>query len=261
MSDQTLFKDQWSAELYDFQRSTGEQPDVALWLELAKETGGPVCELACGSGPAMLPLARAGYQVVGLDLSPQMLAIARRRLEAESPGVRQRVRLVQGNMADFRLDEEFGLIYITTRSFQALLERIEQRSCLECCARRLRRGGLLAINVFNPRLSQLTSTGGVDLGPQEYRGPGGEMIRETGHIDYDIANQRLTWRMRQEATAPDGQVTPHEYVVHLRYCFRFEMEWMFEACGLEVQALYGDFDRSPFTADSPQMIFVARKGR
>jgi hypothetical protein len=39
------------------------------------------------------------------------------------------------------------------------------------------------------------------------------------------------------------------------------MEWMFEACGLEVQALYGDFDRSPFTADSPQMIFVARKGR
>ena len=259
MSEPTLFEDQWSCELYDFQRSSGNQPDLTFWLELAKETGGPVCELACGSGPAMLPLARAGYQVVGLDLSPHMLAIAHRRLQAEPPEVRQRVRLLQGNMANFRLDGEFGLIFITNRSFQALLERVEQRSCLECCARHLRRGGLLAIDVFNPKLAFLVSPGGVDEGPHEYRGPGGELIRETGHIDYDLANQKLTWRVRQEATAPDGRVTPHEYVVLLRYYFRFELEWMLEACGFEVQAIYGNFDRSPFTAESPQIIFVASK--
>ena len=255
----TLYEDQWSAELYDFQRSAGDQSDAALWLDLARETRGPVCELACGSARALLPLARAGYEVVGLDLSPQMLAIARRRLEGEPPEVRQRVRLFEGNIPDFRLEGEFGLVFMTSRTFQVLLERGDQRSCLECCARHLKRGGRVAIDVFNPRLSRLVSPGGVDEGPEEYRGPSGEMIRETGHVDYDLAKQRLAWRLRQEASGADGRVTTHEYVVRLSYFFRFEMEWMLEACGFEVEALYGNFDLSPFKADSPEMIFVARR--
>ncbi len=51
----------------------------------------------------------------------------------------------------------------------------------------------------------------------------------------------------------------HRYLIRLHYFFRFEMEWMLEACGFDVEALYGDFDRTPFAADSPEMVFVARK--
>jgi SAM-dependent methyltransferase len=258
--DSNLYKDPWISELYDFVYArTGIDRDIALWLDLAKETGGLVLELACGTGRVVLPLARAGYQITGLDLSPYQLAVARRKLERESDDVRSRVSLLEGNMKGFDLGEQFGLIIITFRSFQALLERADQHGCLASCARHLKPSGRLAIDVFNPRLSRLTTPGGVDEDEERYAGPNGIAIRETGHTDYDLANQRLVWRPRFEYTEAGGTAVVRDYALELRYFFRLEMEWMFEACGLEVDALYGDFDRSPFTVDSPEMIFVVRK--
>jgi ubiquinone/menaquinone biosynthesis C-methylase UbiE len=259
-SDLTRYEDEWTAEVYDYQvgQAWGDR-DVPFWLTLAKETGGPVLELACGTGRVLLPLARAGLQVTGLDISPHMLAVARRKLEKEEPEVQRRVRLVEGDMRDFTLEERFGLILIPFRAFRALLERADQRRCLERCARHLGPGGRLAIDVFNPRLSRLAAPGGVDEAAQEYQGPDGVTVRQSGHTDYDLANQRLVWHARYECVAPGGRITVPTHLLELRYFFRFEMEWMLEACGFEVEALYGNFDRSPFTADSPEMIFVARR--
>ena len=260
--DSNLYKDPWISELYDLRyRRTGIDRDIALWLALAEDSGGPVLELACGTGRALLPVARAGHEITGLDLSPHQLAVARRKLAQESAEVQARVRLVEGDMSGFDLGERFGLIFITFRSFQALLERSQQRGCLLCCARHLKPGGRLGIDVFNLRRSRLAAQGAIEETPGEFRGPDGGVVRETGCTEYDIATQRLIWRSRYESTAPDGTATVREYALELRYFFRFEMEWMFEACGFEVEALYGDFDRSPFTADSPEMIFVAKPVR
>jgi len=257
--DSDLYKDPWTSELYDFMYTrTGIDRDIALWLALANDSGGPVLELACGTGRALLPVARAGYRITGLDVSPHQLAVARRKLAQEAAEVQARVRLVEGDMSGFDLDERFGLIFITFRSFQALLERSVQRGCLESCARHLKPNGLLAIDVFNPRMSRLAAQGPIEEAPDEFRDPDGGVVRETGCTEYDIAAQRLVWRPRYESVAPDGTVTVREYALELRYFFRFEMEWMLEACGFEVEALYGDFDGSPFTADSPEMIFVAK---
>jgi SAM-dependent methyltransferase len=253
-----LYEDEWSAEAYDLV-AANRLDDVELWLALAKETGGPVLELACGTGRALLPLAQAGCECVGLDLSPHMLRIARRKLEREPPEVRARVTLTEGDMKSFELWREFGLIFITARSFQVLLAREEQRACLERCARHLKPGGLVGLDVFNPRLDRLVQAGGVDEEPAEYEGPDGCHVRETGHTDYDLANQTLVWRSRLECRGRDGQVTVREYVCPLHYFFRFEMEWMLEASGFQVEALYGDFARAAFTAESPEMVFVARR--
>lgn len=259
-SDLNRYEDEWTAEVYDYQvgQAWGDR-DVPFWLTLAKETGGPVLELACGTGRVLLPLARAGLQVTGLDISPHMLAVARRKLEKEEPEVQARVQLVEGDMRDFALGERFGLVLIPFRSFQALLERGDQRRCLGCCASHLRPGGRLAIDVFNPRLSRVSTAGGVDEGPREYIGPDGVAVRQMGHTDYDLADQRLVNRVRYECGAPGGGVTVRGHALELRYFFRFEMEWMLEACGFEVESLYGDFERNQFSADSPEMIFVARR--
>jgi len=257
-ADLNRYEDPWTAEIYDFEqaRDWGDR-DVPFYLGLAAKFPGPVWELACGTGRVTLPLARKGVEVTGLDISPNMLAVARRKLAREVPEAQARLRLVEGNMADFSLEGEFGLIFIAYRSFQALLTREEQRGCLEFCARHIGRGGRLAINVFNPRLSAVLE--GRAEPTREYPGPGGGLVRQGGSTDFDIADQSLVWRARYECTAPDGQVTVREHVLKLRYFFRFEMEWMLEACGFEVEALYGDFDRSKFTAESPEMIFVARR--
>jgi SAM-dependent methyltransferase len=251
-----IYDDDWSAEIYDYQYPGAH--DLPLWLSLAQEAGGPALELACGTGRLLLPMARAGVHITGLDLSPHMLAVCRRKLAVEPADVQARVRLLEASMADFSLDDRFGLVYIPARSFQALLARDDQRGCLEACRRHLRPGGRLAIDVFNTNLPRLTAPGGIEEEMDEFQGPGGATIRQYAHTDYDRANQTLLSIWRYESAPESGPTDVHEFALRLRYFFRFEMEWMLEACGFQVEALYGDRDRAPFAADSPEMILVAR---
>ncbi len=251
-----IYDDDWSAEIYDYQIRTAH--DLPLWLSLAQQAGGPALEIACGTGRLLLPMARAGIDITGLDLSPHMLAVCRRKLAQEPADVQARVRLLEASMVDFSLDDRFGLIYIPARALQALLTRADHRGCLQSCRRHLKPGGRLAIDVFNPNLSRLTAPGGIDEEVDEFQGPDGATIRQYAHTDYDLANQSLHSVWRYESALETGPTEVHEFTLRLHYFFRFEMEWMLEACGFQVEALYGDRDRSPFSPDSPEMIFVAR---
>jgi hypothetical protein len=161
-------------------------------------------------------------------------------------------------MSRFTFNEGFGLIYVPARSFQILLTRDEQRSCLECCARHLVPEGLLAIDVFNPMLSKLEARR-VEEGPDEFTASDGTTVKWSAVTEYGLAAQQLSSAWRYEHGNSGGLAVTSEYSLELRYFFRFEVEWMLEACGFQVEALYGNFDRSEFTADSPEMVFVARR--
>jgi ubiquinone/menaquinone biosynthesis C-methylase UbiE len=72
-------------EAYDaFSSASGAgiSGDVAFYERIARDTGGRVLELACGTGRITLPLAQAGLRVTGVDRSEAMLAIARHKLAA-----------------------------------------------------------------------------------------------------------------------------------------------------------------------------------
>ncbi len=99
------------AALYDHFPFAGDLP---FYLDLTTAQGGRVLELASGSGRLLLPLAAAGHTVVGLDTSQPMLARARAKLAAAPPEVAARARLVEGDMRDFALDEEFDLAVIAS---------------------------------------------------------------------------------------------------------------------------------------------------
>src|SRR5829696_3720504 len=100
------WEDAEMARIYDLV-SVAYDEDLAWYHELAAEAGGRVLELACGSGRLLVPLARAGCSVVGVDVSPPMLALARERLAAAGPAIAGRVRLVQSPMSELSLDEQF----------------------------------------------------------------------------------------------------------------------------------------------------------
>jgi len=257
-ADLNRYDDPWTAEVYDYQ-TQGRGNDVPFWMSLAEEADGETLEIACGTGRVLLPLARAGLRVTGLDVSAAMLAVARRKLDGEPAEVSERVNLIHADMTQFDLGKRFGLVIIPFSAFQVLLTRADQRACLERCRAHLEPGRLLAIDVFNPRLSRLTSSAPVLECPQEFTVPGGQTVCWSGETEYDLTSQTLRSRWRYERTAPGGETTVSQHVLALHYFFRFEMEWMLEACGFEVEALYGDFGRSEFTDESPEMIFVARK--
>src|SRR5574337_880664 len=136
------------SEYYDHLPMVAGRADLGFYLELARSHGGPILELGCGTGRVLLPLARAGHCVAGLDLSEGMLSKCRAKLDAEPPAVRERVRLVQGSMTDFEVAETFCLIFIPFRPFQHLLAVDEQMACLRCAHRHLEPGGKLVVDFF-----------------------------------------------------------------------------------------------------------------
>ena len=225
----------------------------------AMQVGGGVLELACGTGRVAIRLARSGVSVVGLDLSPYMLEIARRKsVDLDN------IRWVEGNMRSFHLEECFGLVIITGDAFQHMTTPGEQVSCLECVKRHLLPGGQLVVHVNHLDFRWL----GDLLRQQEHSFElEGKFIHPTTSREiqsfsawsYEPSNQTAIVHMRWEELDPDGHVTDSWQTAPARiHCaFRFEMEHVFARVGFAVEASYGDFSRHPLADNSTEMIWVA----
>ncbi len=243
-------------------RAEGIPGDVDFFLRLAQEAheaGHPVLELACGTGRVAIPIAREGVRVVGLDLSPAMLA----RAGEKSVGL-ENVRWVEGDMRSFELPERFGLVFIPYRSFQHMLTVADQLSCLGCIHRHLVPGGRLALNIFNPDIVAIgqwltVRKGGLQRRRDVYTVPAGRAAMGWETRTYRTAGQELTATFLDEELDDEGAViSPIYRDLRLRYIFRFEMEHLLARAGFEIEALYGDFSGAAFEDTSPEMVWVAR---
>ena len=237
--------------------------DGAFYLELARNAPGSALELGCGTGRLLLTLAREGIDVTGLDRSEAMLEMAAEYLARAPAEVQQRVRLVAGDMADFRLGREFGLIYIAFRSFMMLTTPELQRACLDRCRAHLAPGGLLAIDIFDPRLDKLTPEDEVSepigLGliphPKTFNLVSVEVVSRTN----DPLNQVFEECWRFTEGSRDGTIVRREEEsLRMRWTYRHEMRYLLELAGLEVLAEYSDYFKSP-PAYGKEQVWLARK--
>ena len=145
------------AEVYDHVVPYSERSDVSFFIEAARAADGPVLEVGCGTGRVLIPTARAGFEIVGLDLSDDMLAVCRKYLAEEPPDVQTRVKLIKGDMRAFSLGRKFRLATIPFRPFQHLLTVEDQIDCLRAIHRHLEPGGKLILDLFNPSIKFLAS--------------------------------------------------------------------------------------------------------
>ena len=114
------------AQIYDQVIPYRDRPDVDFFVNAAIESGGPVLEVGCGTGRILIPTARAGISITGLDLSDHMLDVCRADLKEEAREIQERVDLVQGDMRDFILDQKFALITTPFRPFQHMITTVDQ---------------------------------------------------------------------------------------------------------------------------------------
>jgi len=251
------------ADLYDYVEPYRTRPDVAFFVEAAKEAGSTVLEIGCGTGRVLIPTARAGINIVGLDLSPHMLAVCRERLEAEPMPVQARVRLIQADMRTFDLGETFTLVTIPFRPFQHLTTVDDQLSCLASIRRHLRDGGHLILDLFNPSLDALVNQviGEEFAEEPEFTMPDGRrVIRRHKIVAQDRFSQTNQIELVYYITHPDGRQERATHSFAMRYLFRFEAEHLLARAGFEIEQVYADYDKSAYGSKYPgELILVARK--
>jgi ubiquinone/menaquinone biosynthesis C-methylase UbiE len=217
--------DDWSASMTE---------DVPFYVELARETDGPLVELAVGTGRVAIPVAReTGRHVLGIDASQAMLDQARARTDAA--GVDLELR--QGDMRELALDEPAGLIYVPARSLLHLPTWADRRRVFERVHASLRPGGRFAWNafVFDPKLAAR-----IDGEWQEQNG-----VRH--RIDQAKHDNRI------DITLESGDA------ISLWWLNRSEWEGLIDVAGFEVEALYGGFERQPFDESATEFVWVVRK--
>jgi SAM-dependent methyltransferase len=236
--------------LYDALMTPGEH--APYYCALAARTGGPVLELACGSGQLIVPVARAGLDAAGLDLSPAMLGAA--RLKARAAAVT--VELVEGDMRAFDLGRRFALVFIARNSMLHLASRDDFAGLFAAVKRHLLPGGVFAFDVFNPGPKILARPPGVRFPVMTVTSAahGGELVVEETYA-YDSATQVScsTWLISAPGRK-DAWVAP----LHLRSIFPQELPLLLASGGLELVTRAGGFGGEPFTSRSEHQVCTAR---
>jgi len=245
------------APFYDLEHADFTS-DIPFWLELAGQTGSPVCELACGTGRVLLPLARAGFDVTGLDLSQKMLDVLQSKLDRESHEVQGRVALIQADMKEFRFTTEFGLVFCAFNSFQHLMTTDDQLACLRCVREYLADDGLLCINVFAPFYHLLVNKTEHEQHLRKDPETGRDLITQY-FTERDYSNQTMELRMAFDRTDENGLVRRDTVHVTLCWIHNREMHLLLRQAGFEVKDVFGDFDKRPYDYVSGRQIFVTRK--
>lgn len=239
-------------------RRNGLLGDVAFYQAAAERFGGPILELGCGDGRLTIPLARAGYDVVGVDISRPMLTRCRARLAAERLIVAERVTLIEADATAADLgDRRFPLVIIPFNVLILMADRRRQRALLDVAARYLADGGAAAFDVMNP----LTLTLGGDDAPlvsQPRRNPatGNPYVKHamTMRIDADQRQRIFGW---YEELLPSGAALTSDFSYWWRLLFRGETTALLELSGLTEKAVFGDFHGAPWDVDSPRIIVIA----
>jgi SAM-dependent methyltransferase len=129
--------------------------DIAFYERLARETGGPVLELGCGTGRISLPVAEKGLSITGVDISDGMLAVTRRKAAPRPAPVRDRLTLIHQDMSELDLGRNFSFAFVPARAFHHLLTIDLQRRSLDGIRRHLSPPARLALHLFDPRLDLL----------------------------------------------------------------------------------------------------------
>jgi SAM-dependent methyltransferase len=235
--------------------------DIAFYAELARRGGGRVLEIGCGTGRVALALAAAGFDIVAMDRSEEMLAQARAKRAALAESAASRLALARGDMRDFTLAQRFATIILPFRTFHLLLSVRDQRRCLAAIARHLDRGGRVAVHLFDAPPDIIARAQEPVLGRERgvNRRTGRRVEAYSGACTVDAARQirREIWHYR-EFDADGNALREQQLELAVRWIRRTEMRALLEQAGFAVEADYGDFLCRPPRAGGEQ-IWIAVK--
>lgn len=242
------------AGTYDLLNHLSEK-ESKFYFDLAVLQEGPILDVACGTGRFTIPLAERGFDITGLDITPEMLKLAKQKAELNNVSV----NWVHADARKFELSRKYRFIFTTGNSFQHFLDRASVDGLLGSVYRHLDEDGVFTFETRNPTISILTADEEVEKDAGSWTDSYGYQCSSTYRRSYDHKSQLehyiFTNRRWQEVSKVVETIEPFV----LRYFFPQELESLLFYYGFELVEMYGDFDKSPFQADSPLMVCICRK--
>jgi SAM-dependent methyltransferase len=226
--------------------------DNEYFMTEIKNSGGKILEVGVGTGRHFTGALNQGADIYGIDISESMLDILFKKLPKD-----QFFRVSQQNIMDFSFDFKFDLIIAPFRVIMHLLDKEDQIKAINNVFDHLKNNGRFIFDVFIPDLKQLIK--GID-NQTDFEGeyePGKKIIR-TVSTSPDLINQIIEVHFHLE-WEENNQLKSDEWVVPLRFFFRFELEHLIERTRFKTWKILGDYNGNELTRDSKEFILVCKK--
>ncbi|WP_298905112.1 class I SAM-dependent methyltransferase [uncultured Nostoc sp.] len=234
--------------------------DIPFYVDVAKSVNGDTLEVACGTGRILLPTARSGVRIDGLDFSPDLLGILRNKLKSEPEELQDRVLLYHGDMRNFALDKTYRLITVPFRPLQHLFTVNDQLAAFRCFSAHLKSGGKLAFNVFYPNF-QLLDEVGVEKVELEWVDPQDASItvsRSFLRKSVDKLNQFFEGEFIFRSYRGEQLINEERSALNMSFYTYPQVLLLLKTAGFRVKEEYGSYDKEPISV-CKEMIFIAEK--
>lgn len=252
-------RDLYRDPLYYDNEYKGRTDDANFYAGAYVEAADWVLELGVGSGRIATRAVRRGAQVVGLDLSIDMLRLAQAKKRSLPAAKQPNLQLMQADMRAFALDRKFKLITCPFNAFQHLYTRQDVEQCLASVKAHLTPRGRFCFDMLMPDAAYFARP--------RFRWYGGTRYRHPAHNAWYTYSERSSWDgVRQinqmwfrSERDPKGE-GPGEIIAQLshRYFAPTEIEALLHYNGFEVVNILGDFEEAAVTDDSESMVVVAK---
>lgn len=249
------------ARLYDLDLAQ-DPGDLDLYMALAGRTGGPILELATGTGRLAVPLAEQGYLVTGVDIDPAMLARAQARETATRGDAVGGLRFVIGDARSVRLPDagRYQLAFLALNSLFIMGSRADQQAAVATLAAHLAPGGLAVVDVWLPDADDLARYDGRIMLEYPRRDPAtGQHVVKVGSAVHDAATGTVRLTTIYEEGDPGQPVVRWVRSDEMRLVGVDELRGFAESAGLVVESIAGGYDMEPHGPGAERAILIAAR--
>lgn len=219
--------------------------DIDFYKSFIGDSVKNVLELGCGSGRVLIPLAKMGINITGIDISDSMLEGCRSKVKKE--GLTKTAKVIRGDICNFELHDKFDMIVAPFRVIQALETLEEFQNCLKCVSEHLKDDGFCILGIFRPRFSKeqmaISWINDEPLFNKELIDPA------TGYMVRDFA-ERLRMDAEKQVLYPeliykiyrDGKLIDEiRQKIVMKYYYADEFEKIISKAGFKVLDKYGGY--------------------
>ena len=224
----------------------GETDKYNFYLELAKSNPGEVLELACGTGLTGIHLAQSGIEVLGVDITKDMIEYGRIK------GKGLPITFLEGDARTFQIERRFSMVFLTGNAFQAFLNEEDQNALLQTVYKHLNTNGIFAFETRNPLGTDLSEEDENIWG--EFIDKDGVVVKVSGTQSYDDKNNIMHW-----TTFRDWGFKKTTSRIACKFTDNETLKSILERNGFIVENQYSNWNKTEFLPLDSSIISICRK--